>query len=323
MEAIVWLFPESIKNAIQEKLNTGWEQLQEIRMRLEQPIELIYNDRNEWLNLFKPDKNDFIFIINQLSEHSLYRLENELREGYITIEGGHRVGLAGKVTTENGNVKAVQYITFLNIRIAKEKVGAAEPIIPYIYSRGYVNTLFIGPPQTGKTTLIRDITRIVSSGRKGVPSKKVGVIDERSEIAASIKGVPQHNLGPRTDVLDACPKAEGMMMMIRSMSPDMLVVDEIGGKKDVDALMEAVNAGVTVICTIHGGSMDELKKRPALRQVFEQRIFKRFILLNRTRKPGSIHRIYDENEKILRSGCLPDAVDWRTSFHRDNHLDRI
>src|SRR5690625_1817738 len=166
MDAILWLFPEPMKKTIQEKLNTRWEQLQEIRMRLEQPIELIFNDRNEWLHLFKPDKNDFIFIINQLSEHSLYRLENELREGYITIEGGHRVGLAGKVTTENGNVKAIQYISFLNIRIAKEKIGAAVPIIPFIYSQGYVNTLFIGPPQTGKTTLIRDITRMVSSDRQ-------------------------------------------------------------------------------------------------------------------------------------------------------------
>jgi stage III sporulation protein AA len=165
----------------------------------------------------------------------------------------------------------------------------------------------------------------VSSGWKGVPAKKVGVIDERSEIAASIKGIPQHNLGLRTDVLDACPKAEGMMMMIRSMSPDILVVDEIGGKKDVEALLEAINAGVTIICTIHGRSLEELKKRPTLQQIFVQKIFKRLILLNNNQKPGNIQQIYDENEKKLmkKSGCLPDAVDWSTSFHRDNHLDRV
>ncbi|GAB3791415.1 stage III sporulation protein AA [Virgibacillus kimchii] len=323
MEAILSLFPDPFKKVIQEEIKTRWDELQEIRMRLEQPIELIFNDRSAWLSSCKPNKNDFIFIINQLSEHSLYRMENELREGYMTIEGGHRVGLAGKVTTEKGRVKAIQYITFLNIRIAKEKIGAAVPIIPYIYHHGYVNTLIIGPPQTGKTTLIRDIARIVSSGRKGVPGKKVGIIDERSEIAASIKGVPQHNLGPRTDVMDACPKAEGMMMMIRSMSPDMLVVDEIGGKKDVEALLEAINAGVTVICTIHGKSVDELKKRPVLQHVFEQKIFQRFVLLNKAQKPGSIQRIYDKEENLLRSGCLPDAVDWSTSFRRDNHLGRV
>src|SRR5699024_406472 len=146
------------------------------------------------------------FMINQLSDYSLYRMEDELREGYITIEGGHRVGLAGKVNTLHGNVKAIQHITFLNIRIAKENIGVAKPVIPYIYSNNYYNTLLIGPPLTGKTTLLRDLTRLISSGWKNVSPRKVGVIDERSEIGASIKGVPQHNLGLRTDVLDACPK---------------------------------------------------------------------------------------------------------------------
>src|SRR5690625_2890840 len=133
MEAILWLFPDPIKRVMEENLKIRWEQLQEIRMRLNQPIELIFNDKNEWVSEVKPNKNDFIFLIDQLSEHSLYRMENELREGYITIDGGHRVGLAGKVTTVNGNVKAIQHITFLNIRIAKERIGAAEPVIPYIY----------------------------------------------------------------------------------------------------------------------------------------------------------------------------------------------
>lgn len=299
MDEILRLFPLEMRQAIKVKIGTRWDELQEIRIRLAQPIELSFNNKTEWIGHIRPDKQDSLFLVNQLSEFSLYRMEDELREGYITIEGGHRVGLAGKVNTLAGHVKSIHHITFFNIRIAKAKVGAAMPLLQYIYRQKYLNTLIIGAPQTGKTTLIRDLTRLISMGRKGVKPKKVGVIDERSEIAASIKGVPQHDLGPRSDVMDACPKAEGMMMMIRSMSPDVLVVDEIGSEKDVEALMEAIHSGVTVICSIHGQSLMELKLRPSLEILFAGHIFERMILLDREPYPGSIRYIYDQKEKNI------------------------
>src|SRR5699024_6543992 len=154
--------------------------------------------------------------------------------------------------------------------IAKEKIDAALPILPYIYNKNYFNTLFIGPPQTGKTTIIGDVARLIATGRNSVPARKVGIIDERSEIGASIRGVPQHNLGFRTDVMDACPHADGMMMMIRSMSPDVIVVDEIGSFQDVLVLVEVINAGVVVVCTIHVQGLAELKDRPSLQLLFVQ-----------------------------------------------------
>ncbi|WP_339228095.1 stage III sporulation protein AA [Oceanobacillus sp. FSL K6-2867] len=325
MDEIMRLFPNDMRQAIQLVVNNKWHMLQEIRVRLNRPIELIFDDTTEWVKPIIPQVKEATFLINQLSQFSLYRLEDELREGYITIEGGHRVGIAGKVTTSGSNVKAIQNITFFNIRIAKEKPGVASPIIPYIYNGDYLNTLIIGPPQTGKTTLIRDVTRLISNGSKKIKSKKVGVVDERSEIGASIKGVPQHNLGLRTDVMDACPKAEGMMMLVRSMSPDVMVVDEIGNKQDVDALMEAVNTGVTVICTIHGKSIDELKRRPSLKPIFNQHIFERYIVLKNDTSPGRISHVLDhhENNLLQKTRGVTNEVDWSPAFNRNSHLGRI
>lgn len=324
MEEILRLFPKDMKLAIQSNIKNRWMYLQEIRFRLNQPIELIFDQHVEWIESCKPTKNDSVFVLNQLSQHSLYRMEDELREGYMTIEGGHRVGLAGKVNTWEGAVKAVQHITFLNIRIAKQSIGVANSTLPYIYQNKYLNTLVIGPPQSGKTTLIRDMTRLISTGWKNVFPKKVGVIDERSEIGASIKGIPQHDLGRRTDVLDACPKAEGMMMMIRSMSPEVIVVDEIGNEQDVKALLEAINAGVTIFCTMHGQALTELKKRPSLKPIFDHHIFKRFIVMDRSLSgPGQIKKIYNEEEINIyqKSRCLHNEVDWSASFHKHNDLD--
>lgn len=325
MKEIVRLFPIELKQKIISKTHHKWDTLQEIRLRLGQPIELIFDQDVEWIRESRPTPQDYMFILNQLSEFSLYRMEDELREGYITIEGGHRVGLAGKVNTLKGSVKAIQHITFLNIRIAKESIGAAIPILPFLYKENYFNTLIVGPPLTGKTTLIRDLTRLIASGWNKVEPKKVGVIDERSEIAASIKGVPQHDVGLRADVMDACPKSEGMMMLIRSMSPEIVVVDEIGSSEDVQALMEAIHAGVTIICTIHGNTIDELKKRPSLQPLFHEQVFQRIIVLEKSTVPGKIKQIYDHDgtDLYLKSRCLQNEVDWSASFHRHNDMGRI
>ncbi|MGJ9456940.1 stage III sporulation protein AA [Oceanobacillus sp. CF4.6] len=325
MNEIIRLFPSEMRQAIRLKIGNRWQFLQEIRIRLYHPVELIFDDEVEWLKTIIPKSDEGMYLINQLSEFSLYRMEDELREGYITIEGGHRVGIAGKVITSNSKVKAIQNITFFNIRIAKEKIGAASSVLPYVFHKKYLNTLIIGPPQTGKTTLIRDLTRLIASGSRNIAAKKVGVVDERSEIGASLKGVPYHNLGLRTDVMDACPKAEGMMMLIRSMSPDVMVVDEIGNKEDIVALMEAIHTGVTIICTIHGSDMRELKRRPSLKPIFDQQIFDRFILLDRQSKPGQVGKIFDqrENELLQKSRGVTDEVDWSTTFNKHSHLDRI
>ena len=296
METILSFLPKNIADLISKIPPNQKEELEEIRIRINRPIEMTLKGAPRFLSyIIQPE--DAFHLMNKISHFSIYTLEEELKRGYITISGGHRIGLAGKVILEEGKVKAIRDISSFNIRIAREKVGIAEPIIPFIFKGNWMHTMIIGPPQTGKTTLLRDIARIISSGNreKGYEASKVGIVDERSEIAGCVNGVPQLTFGHRLDVLDACPKAEGMMMLIRSMSPDVLIVDEIGRKEDAEAIQEAVHAGIKLVMTTHGTSLDEIRNRPSLRNILDQRIFERFVILSRASGPGTITHIYNAN----------------------------
>ncbi|WP_370872913.1 stage III sporulation protein AA [Croceifilum oryzae] len=313
MKPIYQILPLSIREIIQSLPRTILGSLEEIRIRQNRPLEVITSEQswfvsyNRQLNTTPkdsvlPSREECAKLLNLLSNHSLYAIEEELRRGYITIEGGHRVGLAGKVVMEQGRVKHLRDVTGFNIRIAREVKGVGEELLPILFgsNQNLHNVLIVSPPQCGKTTLLRDLARLISLGdEKKYPSKKVGIVDERSEIAGCVGGVPQHDVGPRTDILDGCPKAEGMMMMIRSMSPDVMIVDEIGRLEDLYAMHEAIHAGVKVISTAHGHTWEEVSRRAELGDLLKQGIFDRVILLSRRRGPGTIEAIYNGSGKRM------------------------
>ena len=223
-----------------------------------------------------------------------------MKQGFITIEGGHRVGVTGQAILEEGKVRNIKYISSINIRMAHEVPGCADKVFPYItYNRQLAHTMIISPPGCGKTTLLRDIVRQVSDGNEWLRGMTVGVVDERSEIGGSYMGIAQNHLGVRTDVLDGCPKAEGMIMLIRSMGPQVIAVDEIGMESDVHAIEYAMHCGCKMLVTAHGSSLEEIAKKPALARMIEAQAFERYIVLENKEQVGQVSAIYDGSGKQI------------------------
>ncbi len=302
MNELVKIFSWNIRSILKNMI-FDFTLLQEIRMRVQAPLCIRYNNEDFYiskLGQFMKSQEE-AYIVTQMdlretlelaSNHSLYAYEDEIRQGFLTIQGGHRIGIAGKTIMENGTIRTMKYISFLNIRIAHEVKGCADFLMPYIVmgNEEVMQSLIISPPRCGKTTILRDIIRQLSNEYQ----LNVGVVDERSEIGACYMGIPQNDIGMRTDLLDCCPKVEGMMMLIRTMSPQVVAVDEIGSVKDLEAIEYVVNSGAKLIATVHGSSMEDMKNKPVLKQMIEQKIFQRYIVLE-ANQVGKIKNIFDEN----------------------------
>ena len=284
----------------------SWEGLEEIRVRIGLPIELIYGNRIVWMTdeCSKIERQTLDEMLNYMTDYSFYAMEEEIRQGYLTLEGGHRVGLTGHTAygsvVGGYEVRNMVDMNGFNIRIAHEKKGCANEILPYIKKQTSVyNTILFAAPGVGKTTYLRDCIRQISNGEGWKSGLKIGVVDERSEIGACCHGKPQNDLGNRTDILDACPKVLGMKMLLRSMSPQVIAVDELGKEQEFQLIEEMHCCGVKLLGTMHAGSIEEVLKNPNMRNCLENGAIERFVELIRKTSGERRFRIYD-----ARGSCI-------------------
>ncbi len=305
---VLAVLPAAIRNIVSAAGDDILSRVEEIRIRTLKPLMLGLDSGDVMISpdgspaagrgqAYTVGEEDVNRCLQLISGSSVYALEEEIRNGFITIAGGHRVGITGKAVLEGGRVKTLKYISGINIRISREVIGAAASLMPKIIDRDgktIHHTMIFSPPRCGKTTVLRDAVRIISDGlpEYGLPGQAVGLVDERSEIAGCYQGIPQRNVGVRTDVLDGCPKAEGMIMLLRSMGPSVIATDEIGRAEDVRALEEVLNAGVRVIFTVHGSSLEELALRPALNYLFRLGVVDRYVLLGRRGRAGVVEKVF-------------------------------
>ncbi|HHW70047.1 MAG TPA: stage III sporulation protein AA [Clostridiales bacterium] len=305
LETILYMMPEELQNIISSIPSFLSDDLEEIRIRELRPLSIISGGKNYYIDKYgnpclSPTHGYIVTneqtqrILQLISNYSIYALEDELRNGYITLKGGFRVGLAGQTVLENGKIKTFKNINSFNFRISREIKGVADKVMPMIIESDQImDTLIISPPGMGKTTLLRDIARQLSNGFEGFEGVKVSIVDERSEISGSYKGIPQNDIGYQTDILDACPKAEGIMLLIRSMSPDVIITDEIGRNEDIKSIEEAINAGVRIITTAHGKDLNDTLSRPTLKNVVESGFFHRILILGNSKGIGTLEKVYD------------------------------
>lgn len=307
VQGILPYLPPGLRQEIGGLPQLRLAELEELRLRAGFPIALRFGSGEAFLapgsrltsvahegRILKAEELKQMVLL--LSDSSFYALEEELRRGYITLPGGHRAGLCGRAVLEKGAIRSLKAISSINLRLARFIEGNGARLLPHLFlgEPGLLqHTLIVSPPGAGKTTLLRDLARLLSQGGRGFSGYQVGIVDERSEIAAMYGGQPQLPLGPRCDVLDACPKGEGMMLMIRSMAPQVLICDEIGRPEDAAAIQEAANAGIIIIASAHGSSSQELLSRPVIRNLLAEGIFGRLVFLSRRRGPGTLEHILD------------------------------
>lgn len=303
MQEILNILPEQIAEMMRRIDANRIKEIQEIRLRINKPIRLKVGTEEYGLSekgltklggaYFTAD--DSARLWRKLSMHSPYTLIESQKNGFITINGGHRIGICGEALSEADEIKHFKHISSYCIRCANQFVGSALKVIDYLLCNNQIySTLIISPPGCGKTTLLRDLARTLSN--RGY---NVVVIDERNEIAASLDGIPTLDVGSRTDIYTGCKKAYAMESVLRSMAPEVIFTDEISGDHDSRAITEIIKAGVALIATAHGQNAKDVLDRPSFSIIKQEKLFDRYVLLKNRTEVGQVEDIYDKDLNSL------------------------
>lgn len=275
------VLPGPLRDGLRALGEDRLEEAEEFRLRRGFPMTVLLPEGERETNGPPVGEDELRQVVENATQCSAHTALDRVRQGFVTLRGGHRIGLCGSVTKKDGRIVTLRELSSLSIRVARSVPGLAKPLLPELTEDGrFLSTLILAPPGAGKTTLLRDLVRVLSDG-EGCPPHRVSVADERGEIAALWRGEPQLYVGRHTDVLDGCSKSEGLSILIRGMDPQVAAADELGGSEDVRAAEEAAGCGVAVLATAHGAGLEDLRRRPACRELLELGAFRRLVVLER------------------------------------------
>ena len=307
LESIIGRLPDDIARTLRMMPESMSSRLEEIRFRTGRPV-MVYAGGREYEMYRRDNQNlspeELEKIFRLLVHHSVYSYQEDIRSGFVTLDGGHRVGICGRAVTDgSGHVVSIKNISSINIRRGREVIGSSDGILPYLAEggKGVKNTIIVSPPKCGKTTVLRDLIRNLSN-----MGYKVGVCDERCEIAGACGGRYGFDLGLRTDVVDSCPKDAGILMLIRSMSPDVVAVDEIGTEADARAIERACVSGVSVVAAMHGDSFEDVLRSP-IGKFVKSGVIRRLVFLTDSPAPGTVSDVRNASGMSL---LKPQEMRW-------------